>query len=177
MLGYVYNPQGRLSTNQDLGVKVATPVGTVIGQFLFGWLADIVGRKRMCTYFLILVKLNLLTIFSDGIELMIIIVATIGQVFAGQAPAVNILAVIIVWRGIRGIGIGGDYPLSAVITSEFASTHTRGRLMTLVLTNQGWGQFAGALVTLILVHAYKSPLLDSDPLPHLDQMWRSKGRW
>lgn len=55
MLGYIYNPQGKLSTNQDLGVKVATPVGNVIGQLLFGWLADVVGRKRMCRVFSILV--------------------------------------------------------------------------------------------------------------------------
>jgi MFS family permease len=38
----------KLNANQDLGVKVATPVGTLVGQLLFGWLADIVGRKRMC---------------------------------------------------------------------------------------------------------------------------------
>ena len=50
MLGYVYNKKQALSANQDLGVKVATPVGTLIGQLLFGWLADVVGRKRMCTY-------------------------------------------------------------------------------------------------------------------------------
>ena len=37
-----------LSANQDLGVKVAAPVGTLVGQLLFGWLADVVGRKRMC---------------------------------------------------------------------------------------------------------------------------------
>jgi hypothetical protein len=41
---------GKLSTNQDLGVKVATPVGTLVGQLLFGWLADVVGRKRMCEF-------------------------------------------------------------------------------------------------------------------------------
>ena len=105
---------------------------------------------------------------------MIIIIATFGQAVAGQAHAVNILGVIIVWRGIMGIGIGGDYPLSAIISSEFASTHIRGRLMTAVFANQGWGQFAGALVALIIVHAYKNSILHDDPavLPHLDQMWR-----
>lgn len=48
MLGYVYGKGQALSTNQDLGVKVATPVGTIFGQLLFGWLGDVVGRKRMC---------------------------------------------------------------------------------------------------------------------------------
>lgn len=51
MLGYVYGKGQKLSTNQDLGVKVATPIGTLFGQLLFGWLADLVGRKRMCTSF------------------------------------------------------------------------------------------------------------------------------
>ncbi|KAI0697964.1 phosphate transporter [Cytidiella melzeri] len=153
MLGYVYGKGQKLSTNQDLGVKVATPIGNLIGQLVFGWLADVVGH---------------------GIELMIIIVATFGQAVAGQAHAVNVIGVIIVWRGIMGIGIGGDYPLSAVISSEFAATHIRGRLMTAVFANQGWGQFAGALVALIIVHAYKGSILHDNPavLPHVDQMWR-----
>lgn len=45
MLGYVYGENGALNSQQDLGIKVATPVGTLIGQLLFGWLADLVGRK------------------------------------------------------------------------------------------------------------------------------------
>ena len=48
MLGYVYGHNQKLSTNQDLGVKVATPIGNLVGQLVFGWLADVVGRKRMC---------------------------------------------------------------------------------------------------------------------------------
>lgn len=53
MLGYLYGGKGSgasrsLTSNQSLGVKVATPVGNIFGQFFFGWMADVVGRKRMC---------------------------------------------------------------------------------------------------------------------------------
>lgn len=48
MLGYLYGHNHALNVNQDLGVKVATPIGNLFGQLLFGWLADVVGRKRMC---------------------------------------------------------------------------------------------------------------------------------
>lgn len=37
-----------LSPMQQLGVKVATPVGIIVGQLLFGWLGDVMGRKRIC---------------------------------------------------------------------------------------------------------------------------------
>lgn len=76
---------------------------------------------------------------------MIIIVATFGQALSGQAAAVKIIGVLVVWRFIMGVGIGGDYPLSAVISSEFASTKIRGRMMTAVFASQGWGQFGAQL--------------------------------
>ena len=38
-----------LSIRQDLGVKIATQVGTLCGQLAFGFLADRFGRRRMCT--------------------------------------------------------------------------------------------------------------------------------
>jgi len=157
MLGYVYGKGGKLSTHQDLGVKVATPVGTLVGQLLFGWLADVVGRKRMY-----------------GVELIIIIVATFGQAFSGQAPAIHIIGVLVVWRFIMGVGIGGDYPLSAVISSEFASTRIRGRMMTATFAAQGFGNFAACVVSIIVVAAYKSSII-SQPATNpkaVDYCWR-----
>jgi MFS transporter, PHS family, inorganic phosphate transporter len=147
MLGYVYGKNHTLNTNQSLGVKVATPIGTLVGQLLFGWLADVVGRKRMCklhptlNYRLAHPPL----VAPDGVELMIIIVGSFGQAISGQGPTVGIIGALIVWRFIMGVGVGGDYPLSAVITSEFAATRTRGRLMTAVFAFQGWGQFGSSV--------------------------------
>ncbi|KAG2107597.1 phosphate transporter [Suillus cothurnatus] len=143
MLGYVYGHTTQ--THQSLGVKVATPVGNLVGQLVFGWLADLVGH---------------------GIELMIMITATFAQALAGPGPSI--------WRFVMGVGVGGDYPLSAIISSEFAATRSRGRLMTAVFSAQGWGQFAAALIGIIVVQAYKTETLNA-PFPcvvPVDYMWR-----
>jgi len=79
------------------------------------------------------------SMLADGIELMIIVTSTFAQALAGSGPAVHIIGVLTMLRFIMGVGIGGDYPLSAVITSEFAATRSRGRLMTAVFASQGWG--------------------------------------
>jgi len=73
-----------------------------------------------------------------------------------------------------GVGIGGDYPLSAVISSEFSSTHIRGRIMTAVFASQGWGNFSAALVALILTVAFKDSILKDTTIDHrpVDTMWR-----
>ncbi|KAJ3573116.1 hypothetical protein NP233_g2633 [Leucocoprinus birnbaumii] len=160
MLGNVYGKGGTLNQDQDLGVKVATPVGNFFGQLLFGWLADILGRKKMY-----------------GVELMIMIVATFAQALSGHSPSVNILGAIIVWRFIMGVGIGGDYPLSSVISSEFAATRIRGRMMTAVFANQGWGNFAACLVAFIVTAAYKTSIVNgtvsaTGNIDQVDPLWR-----
>ncbi|KAG1426717.1 hypothetical protein G6F57_023299 [Rhizopus arrhizus] len=71
-----------------------------------------------------------------GVELMIIIIGTIGQTLVGNGPAASFWGVITFWRIIVGIGIGGDYPLSSVITAEFATTRHRGAMMAAVFAMQ-----------------------------------------
>lgn len=108
MLGVVYwqgshwgKNEGKIPSNSDTAIKVATSGGTVIGQVAFGWLADVVGRKRMY-----------------GLELIIIIFGTLAQALAAPSPAMSIVGLLIFWRVLMGVGIGGDYPLSSIITSE-----------------------------------------------------------
>jgi len=73
-----------------------------------------------------------------------------------------------------GIGIGGDYPLSATITSEFAAKRIRGRMMNAVFAMQGFGNLAASIVGLIVVRAY-GPAIASGPgvgNPAVDNCWR-----
>lgn len=53
-----------LGFSQDLGLKIATPVGTLVGQLLFGWFADLVGRKRMYGVELTISKLSPSNLFK-----------------------------------------------------------------------------------------------------------------
>ena len=103
MLGLVYwqTSNGVIPTSSETAIKVATSAGTVIGQVVFGYMADWVGRKRMY-----------------GIELIIILAATLAQSLTASSTSLSLVGVMVFWRVIMGIGIGGDYPLSAVITSE-----------------------------------------------------------
>ncbi|KAH9954294.1 phosphate permease [Russula dissimulans] len=157
MVGYVYGDDNHLERGVDFGLKVASPLGNLVGQILFGWLADMVGRKRMY-----------------GIELMIIITSTFAQTLSGTGPAVDIIGVLTFWRFVMGVGIGGDYPLSAVIASEFAATRSRGRLMTAVFASQGWGYLASTVVALITIAGFKRAILKDQPtsLEHIDYCWR-----
>ncbi|KAH9998818.1 phosphate transporter [Russula compacta] len=157
MLGYVYGGDNQLEPMVDFCLKVAAPIGNLVGQVLFGWLADLYGRKRMY-----------------GIELMIIITSTFGQAMAGSGPAVHIIGVLTLWRFILGVGVGGDYPLSAVISSEFAATRSRGRLMTAVFASQGWGYLASTIVTLVIISGFEDAILEDSltSLQHIDYCWR-----
>ncbi len=41
-------------------------------------------------------------------------------------------------RVLMGIGIGGDYPMSASIVAERSSLRNRGRMLGWIFSNQGW---------------------------------------
>lgn len=39
-----------IPNTQELGIKIAAPCGMLFGQLIFGWLGDVLGRKRTCEY-------------------------------------------------------------------------------------------------------------------------------
>lgn len=110
-----------------------------LGATVFGRIADIFGRKSVY-----------------GLEAAVMAVAALATAFSP-----NIIW-LLVWRFILGIGIGGDYPVSAVLMSEYANRRNRGRLVGMVFSMQALGLIAGPLVALIILAA---------GVPH-DLAWR-----
>ncbi|KFY50582.1 hypothetical protein V496_09295, partial [Pseudogymnoascus sp. VKM F-4515 (FW-2607)] len=117
-------------------INIVTLVGSCIGQLIFGFLADKYGRRKLY-----------------GVELIIVIFGTLGvaQSSAGYSNSMSILSWMMFWRFFVGVGIGGEYPLSAVITAEFAARQSRARMMASVFIMQPIGQLMASLVGLIVL--------------------------
>ncbi|KAF3017385.1 hypothetical protein E8E14_000788 [Neopestalotiopsis sp. 37M] len=113
-------------------INLFTLLGSVCGQLLFGYLADRYGRTKLY-----------------GIELVLVIVSTIGVATSSFGyNNLSFLALFVWWRFVMGIGIGAEYPLSAVITSEWASTQSRATMLGSVFLMQPVGQALAQLVGL-----------------------------
>ena len=52
-----------------------------------------------------------------------------------------------------GFGVGGDYPVSAVMVSEYANRKDRGKLVGMVFGTQALGLIVGPLIALALLGA------------------------
>lgn len=92
MLGMTFwqHTGGSMPGTVQTAIKAATSGGAVIGQVGFGWLADVLGRRKMY-----------------GIELTIIIASTLVQTVTSPSISTTMSGLLIFWRVIMGIGIGG----------------------------------------------------------------------
>jgi MFS transporter, PHS family, inorganic phosphate transporter len=101
-----------------------------LGAMVLGRFADLGGRKRV--YWLVAV---------------IMVVAAVGSALS---PSYWVL---IGFRFLLGFGVGGDYPVSAVLMSEYANRKDRGKLVGMVFGTQALGLIVGPLVALTLLGA------------------------
>ncbi|KAG2068211.1 MFS general substrate transporter [Suillus decipiens] len=157
MLQYRLYPGGSLPANLQGLLKASANIGSVIGQFLFGYCADAFGRKAVY-----------------GKELMLIIVATILCISTptGTLSPNGCLIYLTMFRILLGVGVGGDYPMSASVTSDRASIRKRGTMLAYIFANQGWGSFVGALMTIIVLACYEHVMNDEGETSKVDGVWR-----
>lgn len=117
-------------TSLTSAVASAALAGAVVGQLVFGALADKLGRR-------------------------LIFVATISFVCLGSLGSATCVAhpdhaslyiQLTCWQFLLGVGIGGEYPLSATVTSENAGHEGRGSAVATVFSMQGVGNLVSCLI-------------------------------
>ena len=169
LLGRIYyyvegsEKPGTLPPNVAATVNSLALVGSLTGQLFFGWLGDKIGRRKVY-----------------GITLNIMIICSLGSGLSfGHEPKL-VLGTLCFFRFWLGFGIGGDYPLSATIMSEYSNKKTRGAFVAAVFAMQGFGIVAGGAFAIIVSLAFKSkfdaPPYMVDPLgstvSQADYVWR-----
>ena len=107
-----------------VGLVTSTALlASAFGAILFGRVADMVGRKRIYGY-----------------EVLVLAAGAIASAFSPD------IWWLIGFRIVLGIGIGGDYPVSATLMSEFAGKKSRGMMVSLVFAMQAAGLIVGPLL-------------------------------
>jgi PHS family inorganic phosphate transporter-like MFS transporter len=154
---------GTLPPNVSAAVNGVAFIGTLLGQLFFGWLGDKMGRKKVY-----------------GMTLMTMIICSVcsGLSF-GHTPK-SVMSTLCFFRFWLGFGIGGDYPLSATIMSEYSNKKTRGAFIAAVFAMQGFGILGGGIFAIIISAAFSNwfdaPSYAVDPVrstvPQADYMWR-----
>ncbi|HEX4309584.1 MAG TPA: MFS transporter [Acidobacteriaceae bacterium] len=114
-------------------VESTALLASAIGALLFGRIADMIGRKRIY-----------------GVEVLVLAAGAIACAFAPN------IWWLIGLRFILGIGIGGDYPVSAIIMSEYAGKASRGMMVTMVFAMQAAGLIVGPLLASALLSTHIS---------------------
>ncbi|CEM32056.1 unnamed protein product [Vitrella brassicaformis CCMP3155] len=130
-------------------VASAMIVGTLIGQTTFGLLADILGRHNL---------FRTTPILLAGGALLSACVTWAGPV--------SLYTKLAACRLLLGVGVGGEYPLAATVTSETSDTAHRGRALAAVFAMQGVGMALSPLLVLVLLSL--PPPLSLPP----DLIWR-----
>ncbi|WHY88707.1 MDR family MFS transporter [Neobacillus novalis] len=97
---------------------------------LFGKLSDMYGRKR-------------LLIIAVGIF-------TLGSVLCGMA---NSMVMLVVYRGVQGLGAGGMIPLSMIIVGDLFTIEKRGRIQAVFSTIWALSSIVGPVLGSFFVEA------------------------
>ncbi|XP_058745390.1 low affinity inorganic phosphate transporter 1-like [Vicia villosa] len=168
LLGRIYyydggNNPGSLPQNVSAAINGVAFCGTLAGQLFFGWLGDKMGRKRVY-----------------GMTLMLMVIASLASGLSFGKDPKAVVSTLCFFRFWLGFGIGGDYPLSATIMSEYANKKTRGAFIAAVFAMQGFGILAGGAVGIIVSSVFKalypSPAFQVNPnlstVPQADYVWR-----
>lgn len=157
------------SSRATNSVSYSEFAGIMAGMMIFGFACDIIGRKKSGTFTSILM-----------------LVGVSGMALFDSDNSTTLFVVFASFFGIFGLGVGGEYPLTASGASQYhakntqvallddeeqhrrrvlleaAQTARRGETIALVFAMQGIGAVVGSLLLLILIRSANQSKIDCD---------------
>ncbi len=112
-----------LSVGQAAWIATANLIGMALGAFVWGGIADVVGRKKAFT-----------------LTLLVFSIFTVAGAFSPD------YAWFIVFRFLAGFGLGGCIPVDYALVGEFTPSRHRGRVLTAM---DGWWPIGASLCAFV----------------------------
>lgn len=133
-----------LTEGMKASIKSMALAGAVVGQLFFGAIADLIGRRK-------------------------VFIITCALVFVGALmsatvidSASSIYTQLCFWRFVLGVGVGGEYPLSASITSESSTQEeNRTKNLAMVFSMQGFGIVLCSLILFLITSSFNNQNYDA----------------
>ncbi|MCY9290565.1 MFS transporter [Bacillus haynesii] len=121
----------KLTPQEMSWIGSVNSIGMAVGAFVFGLLADRVGRKY--------VFMITLLFFSIG---------------SGLSALTTTLWAFLILRFFIGMGLGGELPVASTLVSETVAPERRGRIVVLLESFWAFGWLAAALISYFIIPAY-----------------------
>lgn len=120
-----------LSPEEMKWIGSVNSIGMAAGAFLFGLLADRIGRKK--------VFIITLLCFSIG---------------SGISAFVTSLSAFLILRFVIGMGLGGELPVASTLVSEAVVPEKRGRVIVLLESFWAVGWLVAALISYFVIPSF-----------------------
>ena len=112
-----------LSVGQAAWIATANLIGMALGAFVWGGIADVIGRKKAFT-----------------LTLLVFSIFTVAGAFSPE------FGWFIVFRFLAGFGLGGCIPVDYALVGEFTPKRPRGRVLTAM---DGWWPIGASLCAFV----------------------------
>ncbi|KAK6495189.1 Inorganic phosphate transporter pho84 [Arthrobotrys musiformis] len=144
----------------SIALKLSVFLGMMIGSILTASLFRKYDDKSLALGFLVLMFF-----------------ASLAMVLSGSGPGIDIFPVMVFWRTLVGIGIGGCRSINALTSSRISSVKWRGARLGYVFGNLALGYCSVILVTTSTLWFFKSKLQGSFTCDEkckeiMDKAWR-----
>lgn len=117
-----------LSVEQMAWIGSINSIGMAVGAFIFGIMADRIGRKSVFILTLLL--------FSIG---------------SGASAFATSLSVFLILRFIIGMGLGGELPVASTLVSESVPAEKRGKVVVLLESFWAAGWLVAAIISYFVI--------------------------